>query len=341
MSKKKTIIIGIVAGILAVILIVGGVFFFQMRRIMASMGPVELTYTHENHESEDGSVVYMTTDISPEGMMAVYEALNWTPSGKVAVKLSTGEPPASNYLRPELIADVVREVDGTIVENNTAYGGSRAETAMHYQVAEDHGYTAIADVVILDENGSMALPVSGGTRLTENLVGAHFDDYGSYLVLSHFKGHAMAGFGGAIKNISIGLGSQEGKCLIHTAGASHTSPWGGEQTAFLESMAEAGKAVSDHLNNGKNIVYISVMNRLSVDCDCNGNPAEPDMHDIGILASTDPVALDQACVDLVYAAQDGQSLVNRMESRNAELVLAHGEEIGLGSRTYTLADISR
>lgn len=340
MSKKKTIIVGIVAGILAVILIVGGVFFFQMRRIMASMGPVELTYTHENHESEDGSVVYMTTDISPEGMMAVYEALNWTPSGKVAVKLSTGEPPASNYLRPELIADVVREVDGTIVENNTAYGGSRAETAMHYQVAEDHGYTAIADVVILDENGSMALPVSGGTRLTENLVGAHFDDYGSYLVLSHFKGHAMAGFGGAIKNISIGLGSQEGKCLIHTAGASHTSPWGGEQNAFLESMAEAGKAVSDHLNNGKNIVYISVMNRLSVDCDCNGNPAEPDMHDIGILASTDPVALDQACVDLVYAAQDGQSLVNRMESRNAELVLAHGEEIGLGSRTYTLADIS-
>ena len=340
MSKKKTIIVGIVAGILAVILIVGGVFFFQMRRIMTSMGPVELTYTHENHESEDGSVVYMTTDISPEGMMAVYEALNWTPSGKVAVKLSTGEPPASNYLRPELIADVVREVDGTIVENNTAYGGSRAETAMHYQVAEDHGYTAIADVVILDENGSMALPVSGGTRLTENLVGAHFDDYGSYLVLSHFKGHAMAGFGGAIKNISIGLGSQEGKCLIHTAGASHTSPWGGEQNAFLESMAEAGKAVSDHLNNGKNIVYISVMNRLSVDCDCNGNPAEPDMHDIGILASTDPVALDQACVDLVYAAQDGQSLVNRMESRNAELVLAHGEEIGLGSRTYTLADIS-
>lgn len=151
----------------------------------------------------------------------------WTLSGKVAVKLSTGEPPASNYLRPELIADVVHEVDGTIVENNTAYGGSRSETAMHCQVAEDHGYTAIADVVILDENGSMTLPVSGGARLTENLVGAHFVDYGSYLVLSHFKGPAMAGFGGAIKNISIGLGSKEGKCLIHTAGASHTSPWGG------------------------------------------------------------------------------------------------------------------
>lgn len=340
MSKKKTIIVGIVAGILAVILIVGGVFFFQMRRIMASMGPVELTYTHENHESEDGSVVYMTTDISPEGMMAVYEALNWTPSGKVAVKLSTGEPPASNYLRPELIADVVREVDGTIVENNTAYGGSRAETAMHYQVAEDHGYTAIADVVILDENGSMALPVSGGTRLTENLVGAHFDDYGSYLVLSHFKGHAMAGFGGAIKNISIGLGSAEGKCLIHTGGKSHTSPWGGDQTAFTESMAEAGKSVSDYLGNGERIVYINVMNRISIDCDCDGNPHEPDIHDIGILASADPVALDQACIDIVSQAQGNESLMQRIERQNGIHTLEHAEEIGLGSRTYALADIS-
>lgn len=221
----------------------------------------------------EGAVVYMTTDISPEGMMAVYEALEWTPSGKVAVKLSTGEPPASNYLDPELIKDVVQTVNGTIVENNTAYGGSRAETAMHYQVAQDHGFTTIADFQILDENGSMSLPVQGGVRLTENLVGAHFGDYDSYLVLSHFKGHAMAGLGGAIKNISIGLGSKEGKCLIHTAGASHTSPWGGEQDAFLESMAEAGKSVSDYLNNGENIVYINVMNRLSVDCDCDGNPS--------------------------------------------------------------------
>ena len=339
MSKKKKIVIGIVAGAFVILLIVGGIFIFQMRRMMASMGPVELTYTHQDHESENGSVVYMTNDISQEGMMAVYEALNWTPTGKVAVKLSTGEPPNSNYLRPELIADVVHGVDGTIVENNTAYGGSRSETAMHYQVAEDHGYTGIADVVILDEDGSLALPVIDGARLTENFVGAHFDDYDSYLVLSHFKGHAMAGFGGAIKNISIGLGSKEGKCVIHTAGASHTTPWGGEQNAFLESMAEAGKAVSDHLNNGENIVYISVMNRLSVDCDCNGNPAEPDMNDIGILASADPVALDQACVDLVYRAPDGQSLVNRMESRNAEVVLEHGEEIGLGSRSYVLVDI--
>ena len=285
--------------------------------------------------------VFMTTDISPEGLMAVYEALNWTPSGKVAVKLSTGEPPASNYLRPELIKDVVQAVNGTIVECNTAYGGQRASTAMHYQVAKDHGFNDIADVVILDENGSMSLPVTGGSNLTENLVGQHFSEYDSYLVLSHFKGHAMAGFGGAIKNISIGLGSQEGKCLIHTGGKSNTSPWGGDQTAFTESMAEAGKSVSDYLGSGERIVYVNVMNRLSIDCDCDGNPSEPDLHDIGILASTDPVALDQACIDLIYAQKDGDgaSLVNRIESRNGLHTLEHAEKIGLGSRSYELVSI--
>ena len=231
----------------------------------------------------EGPIVYFTDDISSEGMLAVYNALGWQPTGKVAVKLSTGEPPASNYLRPELIADVVKAVDGTIVECNTAYGGSRSETAMHYQVAEDHGFTAIADFQIQDENGSITLPVTGGTVLSENYVGAAFADYGSYLVLSHFKGHAMAGFGGAIKNISIGLGSAEGKCWIHSGGTSMTSPWGGDQTAFTEAMAEAGKSVSDYLDGGQRIVYINVLNNISIDCDCNGNPAEPDIHDIGIL----------------------------------------------------------
>ena len=279
-------------------------------------------------ESEDAPVVYYISDITPEAMMAVYEALGWTPEGNVAVKISTGEP-GSNYLAPELIADVVHEVDGTIVECNTAYGGSRAFTAMHYQVAEDHGFTAIADVQIQDENGSMTLPVEGGANLTENYVGAAFADYDSYLVLSHFKGHAMAGFGGAIKNISIGLGSSEGKCWIHTGGESLTSFMGGTQEAFTESMAEAGKSVSDYLDNGAGITYINVMNRLSIDCDCNGNPAEPDMHDIGILASNDPVALDQACIDLVYTQAEGDGLHT----------LEHAEAIGLGSRTYTLVNV--
>ena len=296
------------------------------------------TETTQQPEAAQGTpVVYMTRAITPEGLMAVYQALQWEPQGRVAVKLSTGEPPASNYLRPELIAGLVQSLDGTIVECNTAYGGSRAETAMHYQVAEDHGFTAIADFQIMDEEGSMTLPVQGGTRLSENYVGAAFEDYDSYLVLSHFKGHSMAGYGGAIKNISIGLGSSEGKAWIHSAGSSLTNPWGGDQDAFLESMAEAGKSVSDYL--GDQIVYINVMNRLSVDCDCDGNPAEPDMHDIGILASTDPVALDQACIDLVYGAEDGQSLVNRIESRNGLHTLEHAQQIGLGSRSYELVSI--
>lgn len=229
--------------------------------------------TGDPQNNAEASVVYFTSDISPEGLMAVYEALSWEPTGSVAVKLSTGEPPASNYLDPELIKDLIQSVDGTIVECNTAYGGSRTETAMHMQVAEDHGFTAIADVDILDAEGSMELPVEGGTRLESNRVGSHFADYDSYIILSHFKGHAMAGFGGAIKNISIGLGSKEGKCLIHTAGASSSSPWGGDQTGFTESMAEAGKSVSDYLGYGDRIIYISVLNNISIDCDCDGNPS--------------------------------------------------------------------
>ncbi|MCM1088650.1 MAG: DUF362 domain-containing protein [Muribaculaceae bacterium] len=293
----------------------------------------------ENNGGQSGSVVYFTSDISPEGMMAVYEDLGWTPTGNVAVKLSTGEPPASNYLRPELIKNLVQSVEGTIVECNTAYGGSRAETAMHMQVAEDHGFTEIADVDILDADGSVQLIVDGGSYLETNYVGAHFTDYDSYIILSHFKGHAMAGFGGAIKNISIGLGSQEGKCLIHTGGQSHTSPWGGNQTAFTESMAEAGKSVSDYLGNGERIVYINVLNNISIDCDCDGNPSKPDIHDIGILASTDPVAIDQAAIDLCFAAEGSESLQRRVESQNGLHTLEHAEEIGLGSRSYELVNI--
>ena len=307
--------------------------------IQTNGGEVISLASLEHQDATSDTVVCYTSDISPEAMVAAYDGLGTGLTGEnIAVKLSTGEPPASNYLDPDLIVDLVQQVKGTIVENNTAYGGQRSGTAMHYQVAEDHGFTDIADFVVLDEDGSTSLPVEGGTQLTENLVGAHFPEYDGYLVLSHFKGHAMAGFGGAIKNISIGMASQEGKCLIHTAGESHTSPWGGEQDPFTESMAEAGKSVVDALDG--NILYVSVMNHLSIDCDCDGNPAEPDMHDIGILASTDPVALDQACVDLVYASQDDtESLIDRMESRNAVHVLEHGEDIGLGSRTYQMVSI--
>lgn len=282
--------------------------------------------------------VYMTTDISPAGLKKVYEALGRTPQGRVAVKLSMGEAGNNHYLSPDLIKELVQSMDGTIVECNTAYGGSRASTAMHRQVAEDHGFTAIAQVDIMDENGSLSIPVTKGRNLNENFVGANLQNYDSILVLSHFKGHAMGGFGGAIKNISIGIGSSEGKNWIHTAGASKTSFMGGDQDRFLESMAEAAGAVIDYMGE-ENMVYVSVMNHLSVDCDCDGNPAAPDMHDIGILASLDPVALDQACVDLVYAAPDGASLIQRIESRNGIHTLDYAAEIGIGSQSYHLVSV--
>ena len=290
----------------------------------------------EDNVQGETSVVYMSENISSDSLIAIFDALGAQIEGNVAVKLSTGEP-GSNYLRTDLIGDLVQSFDHpTIVECNTAYGGQRASTAMHYQVAEDHGYTAIADVDIMDEEGSMTLPVSGGTHLSENYVGSHFANYDYYVVLSHFKGHAMAGYGGAIKNISIGIASSEGKAHIHSGGTGG-SMWSGDQDAFLESMAEAGKSVADYLDG--NILYINVMNRLSVDCDCDSSPAEPDMHDIGILASFNPVALDQACIDLVYSAEDGASLIQRIESRNGLLTLEHAQEIGLGSRTYQLVNI--
>lgn len=344
MGTKKKVLIGVLVVLVLVAAVFGWYLYRMWPMLSSTMGDVELTEGHQSHQVSDDdaggelvSTVYMTTEITPEGLMNAYRALGKELTGdNIAVKLSTGEP-GSNYLDADLIAGLVHEVNGTIVECNTAYQGSRTETQMHYQVAADHGYTDIADFVIMDEDGSASIPVEGGTRMTENLVGAHFPEYDGFLVLAHFKGHAIAGFGGAIKNISIGMASQEGKCLIHTDGASHTSPWGGAQDPFLECMAEAGKSVQDAVDG--NMLYINVMNRLSVDCDCDSSPAEPDMHDIGILASTDPVALDQACVDLVYQAEDGASLVERMESRNAEHVLAHGEEVGLGNRSYQLVSI--
>ena len=246
---------------MVILCIFGAVFAWYLYRmwpmLRTTMGEVEQTEEHQSHmvsersysdadagtSEEDVPAVYMTEEITPEGLMNAYQALGRELAGdNIAVKLSTGEP-GSNYLEPDLIKDLVQHVDGTIVECNTAYEGSRTETEMHYQVAQDHGFTDIADFVIMDEDGSVSIPVEGGTRMTENLVGAHFPEYDGFLVLSHFKGHAIAGFGGAIKNISIGMASQEGKCLIHTDGASHTSPWGGAQDPFLECMAEAGKSV--------------------------------------------------------------------------------------------------
>ena len=295
--------------------------------------------TLQNETESDSAVVYFTSDISAEGLVRLYEQLGWKPSGDVAVKISTGEPPASNYLRPELISALVQEIDGTIVECNTAYGGSRASSAMHRQVAEDHGFTAIADFDLMDEDGETEWPVSGGDRLDKIIVGSHAQNYTDWIILSHFKGHAMAGFGGAIKNVGIGVSSASGKVYVHSAGTRTSgSIMYSDQDAWLEALAEMVSGFRDHVG-AEHIIYINVMNRLSVDCDCDGHPAEPDIHDIGILASTDPVALDQACVDLVYQAEGNASLVRRIESQHGVHTLEHAEEIGLGSRTYELVNI--
>jgi uncharacterized Fe-S center protein len=286
-------------------------------------------------QGDDKPIVYMTYDISPVGLMAVYKALELEAHGNVAVKIHTGEPGNPHFLSPNLIKELVQTVNGTLVECNTVSGSRRASTAVHYQVARDHGFTAIAPVVILDERADITFQVIDGKHLKENYVGARISEFNFHIVLSHFKGHPMGGFGGAIKNMSIGYASAAGKSWIHSAGRSRSTGWQSrDQNAFLESMAEAAKTIADFSRN--RILYINVMNHLSVDCDCLSRPAPPTMADIGILASLDPVALDQACVDLVFAAEDGKDLIERIRSRNGILTLEHAENIGLGSRAYNL-----
>jgi uncharacterized Fe-S center protein len=298
----------------------------------------------EGGKSDKPPVVYMTGNITPEGLKAVYEALGRTLPGKVAVKISTGEPGGTNFLSPDLIKDLVHQVNGTIVECNTAYRGKRASTADSRKAAADHGFTAISTVDIMDEDSSIALLFPKGKNITQDFVGSHFMRYDSFVILSHFKGHAMGGFGGALKNMSIGIASASGKMWIHTAGETDKTSelmkaFTAPQDKFLESMAEAAGAVMSSL--GERILYINVMNKLSVDCDCDAHPKDPTMRDIGILASLDPVALDQACVDLVYRAHDGHDLIKRMEAKHGIHTLEHAEALGLGSRHYQLVIIDK
>mgnify|MGYP000188957672 FL=1 len=284
--------------------------------------------------------VYMYKEISSENLLKIYDMLGRKAEGRVAVKLSTGEPGNDNYLNPDLIKDLVNKVNGTIIECNTAYGGGRADTESHLKAADDHGFTAIATVDIMDADGEVPLPVAGGKHLKEDFVGKNYPDYDFTVVLSHFKGHPMGGFGGAIKNISIGIASSAGKAWIHSAGKtkSQSEVWKNlpPQDDFLESMAEAAKAIIDHC--GDKILYISVANNLSVDCDCVATPEEPKMGDIGILASLDPVALDKACVDMVRASEDHGKihLIERIDSRNGMHTLDYAEQLGMGSQNYEL-----
>ena len=288
--------------------------------------------------------VYFTSEISPESLIRVYEALGRELPGKVAVKISTGESEKSNNLRPELIASLVQKLGGTLVECCTAYGGNRQDIRKHWKAIEKRGYREIAPVEIMDEFGEISLPVEGGFHLTEDLVGSGLKNYASVLILSHFKGHAMGGFGGALKNISIGIASSHGKALIHTAGKTRSTRlmWASlpRQDAFLESMADACQAVLDFVGR-ENMLYVSVANRLSVDCDCDGNPHEPEMADLGVFASADPVALDQACYDAVLHADDPgkAALIKRMDSKHAIHIVEAAAQLGLGQREYELISL--
>jgi len=296
------------------------------------------------NNSDTPSVVYFCPRITADNLVNVYKALGREAKGRVAIKLSTGEAGNPNHLSVDVIKKFVHLVGGTIVECNTAYDGSRCNVADHMQTAAEHGFTAIADVDIMDASGDVALSVRNGRHLKENYVGKNWLNYDFTVVLSHFKGHPMGGFGGALKNVAIGMASSEGKAWIHTAGRSKDVPvdWDNvpPQDDFLESMAEACESVFDKA--GDNILYISIANNLSVDCDCVAEPEPIHMEDIGILASLDPVALDRACVDMIYNSPDpGKShLIERMESRNATHILDYAEELGLGTQKYVLKEIA-
>ena len=289
------------------------------------------------------SRVYYTTEISPEALVKIYKALGVEPTGRVAVKISTGEAGNNHYLKPTLIRNLVDEVNGTIVECCTAYGGSRQDVSKHWQTIHEHGFDSIFAVDIMDEYGQMRIPVKDRSHIKYDIVGDHLANYDWMINLAHFKGHAMGGYGGVLKNASIGVASTAGKAYIHTAGK--TSDAGqlwqqiAEQDDFLESMAAAAQAVHNYM--GGRVIYINVMNNMSVDCDCDGSPEDPKLKDMGIMASLDPVALDWACVEMVMnhkasAGDDNAPLIERINSRHGTHTIDWAEHIGLGTKNYMI-----
>lgn len=292
------------------------------------------------------STVFRTRDITPEALVKIYKALGVEATGRVAVKISTGEAGNPNYLKPTLIKDLVREVNGTIVECNTAYGGKRNTFEAHRQTIHEHGFDSLFTVDLMDEEGEIRIPVRDTTFLKYDIVGSHITRYDFMINLAHFKGHPMGGLGGVLKNASIGVASAAGKAYIHTAGKTDKveGMWQkiAPQDAFLESMAAAAQAVHDHFK-GK-VLYIAVMNNMTVDCDCVAHPQPVKLKDYGILASLDPVALDQACVDIIFNMQpsednDNRPLIERINRQHGTHTIDRAEEIGLGTKQYTITDI--
>lgn len=298
-------------------------------------------------DSQTPSKVYFTRDISPEGLLKAYHALGVKPEGRVAVKISTGESAKTNQLSPALIGPFVKEVNGTIVECNTAYPGNRMHTADHLKLIHEHGYDSIAKVDIMDADGDMKIPVKDTTWIKYDLVGKNLANYDYLVNLAHFKGHQMGGFGGVLKNQSIGVASSRGKVYIHTSGNSDklgdwNNPAG--QDAFVESMASAAQGVHDYFK-GK-AIYIDVMNNMSIDCDCNANPAAPVLKDMGIMVSLDPVALDKAATDMVFKhsskeGDDAQPLIDRINKMHGLHIIETAAKNGLGTTNYELIDLDR
>lgn len=307
------------------------------------------------------STVYLTREISPESLVRIYKALGIPAKGRVAIKMSTGEGSNPNYLKPELIKDLFFEVEGTLVECNTAYSSGpddlkddRNTSANHWDVIRRHGFTELFPVDIMDEYDEIRIPVKDRSHIKYDIVGGHMANYDFMIALNHFKGHPMGGYGGALKNLSIGCASKNGKAYIHSAGkmevldmeALWTDEYIGDQDGFLESMAASAQAVVDYFQKKQGIIYISVMNNMSIDCDCVDHPEPVKLEDYGILASTDPVALDQACVDIVNqlevtATNDPTDLLNRIDQQHGVHTIEHAEAIGLGSRKYKLVSIDK
>ena len=292
------------------------------------------------------SIVYYTKNITPESLIKIYEKLGVNLTGKVGVKVSTGERGSKGYLKSDLIAPLVKKLNGTIIECNTAYPGSRTNTKEHLEVVKEHGFTSFADVDIMDANGEFKIPVTNGKHLKYDIVGEGLKNYDSMLNLAHGKGHMMGGFGANLKNQSIGVASRNGKAYIHSCGQTDDPDkcWQVqyEQKDFIESMAEAAKAVTDYFKeNNKQIVYITVMNYLSVDCDCDAHQTEPVMEDLGIIASIDPVANDQAFIDLVWNSKDkgAKKLQERVDRQVGRHITKYAESLGLGSTNYELVCI--
>ena len=307
----------------------------------------------------DGATVYLTREISPEALVKIYKALGVEAKGRVAVKISTGEGSNPNYLKPELIKDLVLLVDGTIVECNTAYSSGpndlkddRNTSENHWQVIRRHGFLDYFPVDIMDEYDEMRIPVKDQSHIKYDIVGGHMANYDFMIALNHFKGHPMGGYGGALKNLSIGCASSNGKAYIHSAGKMEkldmeklwTPEFIGDQDGFLESMAAAAQGVVNYFQKKQGIIYISVMNNMSIDCDCVDHPAPVKLEDYGILASTDPVALDQACVDIinqqkVTATNDPTDLLSRIDQQHGTHTIDHAAKIGLGTKKYRIVSI--